>query len=222
MPKPTFHNLPQAKRQRIIDAAVAEFSSVPYPKANLDQVVKAAGISKGSLYQYFGGKADLYAWLLTAYLPQKKMAAIGAQAPSPDASLWQVLEQAFVSGVRFAVAEPALTRLGIRFLRDHELEPALAEISRQHKAAADAWLMDLLATARSRGQLRADLDLSVAAGFLAHALGEGMLDQLARTLHIELHELLEQPDTLNTLTDDQLRKLVRSVTSLFRDGAGAP
>ncbi len=222
MPKPTFHNLSEAKRRRITDAAVAEFSSVPYAKANLDHVVKAAGISKGSLYQYFGGKADLYRWLLTSWLPERKMAAIGAQAPPPGASIWQILEQAFVAGVRFAVAEPELTRLGIRFLRDHELEPALAEVSRQHRAAADAWLMHLLQQGQARGELRADLDLSVAAGFLAHALGEGMLDQLARALGLDLHEMLDEPGVVGTLTEDQLVTLVRHVTSLFRDGAGVP
>ena len=65
MPKPTFFNLPEEKRQRIIDASIAEFAGVPYARATLDKIVKVAGISKGSMYQFFANKAYLYFWILT-------------------------------------------------------------------------------------------------------------------------------------------------------------
>ncbi len=222
MPKPTFQNLPPEKRERITAAAIAEFSSVPYARATLDRIVDAAGVSKGSMYQYFAGKADLYRWLLTEYLPGRKMAAIGASAPEPGASVWAVLEQAFLAGVRFAAAEPSLTRLGLRFLRDHEIEPSLAAIRQQHRAASDAWLQALLGAAKERGELRADLDVSMTSGFLAHALGEGMLDQLARRVGLTLDGFFEQPAATQGLSDDELMELVRGVTRLFREGAGAP
>ena len=221
MPKPTFHNLPAAKRDRIVNAAIDEFSAVPYVKATLDRIVDAAGISKGSMYQYFAGKADLYRWLLTDYMPGRKMEAIGAVAPPPGTSIWVVLEQAFLAGVRFAATDPRLTRLGIRFLRDHEIEPELAAIRHAHRAASDAWLQAQLFDAVARGELRADLDIPMTAGFLAHALGEGMLDQLARRLGLTLDGLFDQPDASFTLSDDALLDLVRGVTTLFKDGAGA-
>jgi len=221
MPKPTFHNLPDAKRQRIIDAAIDEFAAVPYAKANLDRIVAAAQISKGSMYQYFANKADLYRYLLTAYLPARKMAAIDPSIADPDASVWETLERAFIAGVRFAAAEPRLTLLGARFLRDHELEPELAVVSQQNKVAADAWLKMLLERGQRRGELRDDLDLAVTAGFLAHALGEGMLDQIARRLGMTYEALLETPDATTRLSDEQLLTLVRSVTRLFREGVGA-
>lgn len=221
MPKPTFFNLPDEKRQRIIDAAVLEFSRHPYARATLDRIVETAGVSKGSMYQYFAGKADLYRWLLTDYMTQKKMAAIGASAPPPGTSVWVVLEQAFLAGVRFAAAEPALTRLGVRFLRDHEQEPALAAVSAQNDAMAEAWLSGLLTDAVARGELREDLDITVTTVFLAHALGQGMLDQLARRLGLTLHQLFENPDLTGTLSDEALLDLVRTVTRLLRDGAGA-
>ncbi len=220
MPKSTFHNLSVEKRQRIIDAAIDEFSAVPYAKATLDRIVEAAGISKGSMYHYFAGKADLYRWLLTEYVPARKMEAIGAMAPPTEASVWDVLEHAFLAGVRFAAAAPRLTRLGLRFLRDHEIEPELAAIRHQHRAAGDAWLRALLTDAQQKGDLRADLDISMASGFLAHALGEGMLDQLARHLDLTLQGFFEHPDATQTLSDDELLTLVRRVTRLFREGAG--
>ncbi len=221
MPKTTFQNLSPEKRERITAAAIAEFSSVPYGKATLDRIVDAAGVSKGSMYQYFAGKADLYRWLLTEHLPARKMAAIGALAPAPGANVWAVLEQAFLAGVRFAAAEPSLTRLGLRFRRDHEIEPELAAIRRGHRAASDAWLQALLNEGKERGELRGDLDVSMASGFLAHALGEGMLDQLARRVGLDLDGFFERPDATASLADEDILDLVRGVTRLFREGAGA-
>lgn len=222
MPKPTFANLEPGKRQRVVEAAVEEFSSRPYAVANLDRVVERAGISKGSLYQYFDGKLDLYRWLLTEHLPGRKLAAIVAHAPPPDASVWGVIERAFRGGVAFAVAEPALNRLGVRFFRDHDAEPELASIAAAHRAASDAWLTSLLRQGQERGELRADLDLPAASGLLAYALGEGMLDQFARRLGISLDELLDAPERIGELTEGDLTALVGSVIDLFRRGAAAP
>ncbi len=78
MPKPTFFALPDDKRARVIDAAVVEFARVPYAKASLDVVAKNAGVSKGSLYQYFDDKRDLYGWLVLTAMPARKLAAAAA------------------------------------------------------------------------------------------------------------------------------------------------
>jgi AcrR family transcriptional regulator len=61
MPKPTFFNLPEAKRLLIIDTSLEEFASNTYDKASLSQIVLKAGIAKGSMYQYFNDKEELYA-----------------------------------------------------------------------------------------------------------------------------------------------------------------
>jgi TetR/AcrR family transcriptional regulator len=65
MPKDTFFNLDEAKRNRIFEAAVDEFSQRRFSEASINQVVKNAGISRGSFYQYFQNKEDLY--LYTCY-----------------------------------------------------------------------------------------------------------------------------------------------------------
>ena len=56
----TFLNLPTGKQNRIICAAIDEFSRFPYPKTSVNRIVEGAGIPKGSFYQYFENKDDLY------------------------------------------------------------------------------------------------------------------------------------------------------------------
>lgn len=63
MPKDTFFNLPEEKRKRIIDGAIDQFSEYHYRKVTIDNIVKSAGIPKGSFYQYFDNKDDLYKYL---------------------------------------------------------------------------------------------------------------------------------------------------------------
>lgn len=72
MPSSTFFNLPEAKRQRLIDAAWQEFTTVSYMDASINQIIQSAGISRGSFYQYFSGKQDLFAYLLQTILQSAK------------------------------------------------------------------------------------------------------------------------------------------------------
>lgn len=57
-------NIDPDKRDRIINAAVEEFSALPYEKASTNNIVKNAGISKGLLFHYFGNKEQLYETLI--------------------------------------------------------------------------------------------------------------------------------------------------------------
>ncbi|MTI48607.1 MAG: TetR/AcrR family transcriptional regulator [Firmicutes bacterium] len=64
MPKKTFYNLKDEKKQRIFEAAVQEFASRKFSEASLNQIVKAAKIPWGSFYQYFDGKEDIYLYVI--------------------------------------------------------------------------------------------------------------------------------------------------------------
>jgi AcrR family transcriptional regulator len=67
MPKSTFDHLPEAKKQAIVAAARSEFSAVPFTEASINRIIKAAGISRGSFYQYFEDKYDLVCHLLSRF-----------------------------------------------------------------------------------------------------------------------------------------------------------
>jgi len=64
MPTQTFFHLPKEKQDTLIQAAKKEFSRVPLHEASIANIIKDAGIPRGSFYQYFEGKEDLYYYLL--------------------------------------------------------------------------------------------------------------------------------------------------------------
>ena len=60
----TFLRLPEEKRNRFLDAAWEEFTTVSFSEASINQIIHRAGIPRGSFYQYFSGKEDLFRYLL--------------------------------------------------------------------------------------------------------------------------------------------------------------
>ncbi len=64
MPKDTYFNLSEQKRKAVFDAAVGEFSAHMFSEASINRIVKAAQIPRGSFYQYFDGKEDLFSHVI--------------------------------------------------------------------------------------------------------------------------------------------------------------
>lgn len=59
-----FKSLKIEKQERIINAAIKEFVQSGFDKASTNEIVKEAGISKGSLFNYFNNKKELYFYLI--------------------------------------------------------------------------------------------------------------------------------------------------------------
>ncbi|HBZ11635.1 MAG TPA: TetR/AcrR family transcriptional regulator [Bacillus bacterium] len=72
MPKLTFYNLPDEKKRVLIRAIKSEFSRVPLFEASISNIVKAAGIPRGSFYQYFDDKDDAFFFLLDELAEKEK------------------------------------------------------------------------------------------------------------------------------------------------------
>lgn len=72
MPTERFYRLPEAKRQIIREAALKEFSRVPFEKASINQIIHNADISRGSFYTYFEDKQDVVEFLFEDSCNQMK------------------------------------------------------------------------------------------------------------------------------------------------------
>lgn len=72
MPRPTFFNLQEEKQQTLLQAAKKEFTRVSLAEASIANIVKEADIPRGSFYQYFENKQDLYFYLLNEHLKEKR------------------------------------------------------------------------------------------------------------------------------------------------------
>ena len=64
MPKDTFYNLTEEKKQKIINSAKIEFARAGLKDSSIQKIVEDAKIPRGSFYQYFESKEDLLQYLL--------------------------------------------------------------------------------------------------------------------------------------------------------------
>jgi AcrR family transcriptional regulator len=159
MPKQTFLNLPEEKRKAFIEIALDEFANNDYNTASVSKIVEKAGIAKGSLYQYFEGKQDLFMYLLD--FANQEMMGVIQQSPAPDANadFFETLRWQMSAAVRAAVKFPVHSKLARRAyssplpFRDTILEKA--------KKVREEHFQGLVAQAQASGHLDSKLDPAV-------------------------------------------------------------
>ncbi|HMQ33615.1 MAG TPA: TetR/AcrR family transcriptional regulator [Chloroflexaceae bacterium] len=190
MPKPTFFNLPAAKREAIIALAVAEFAEHPYGVASLSRIVERAGIAKGSIYQYFAHKQELYLYTLEQAVA-RQLALLSAEAPpDPELGFFDLLRWQMQASMRVGLTEPLLTRLMYRAVSDDL--PFRAEVERRLSRAGESHLRGLLERGVERGEIDSGLDLELAA-FVLEQLVANLQGLIARRLGLSLEEVAGDP-----------------------------
>ncbi|WP_086312529.1 hypothetical protein A5821_000193 [Enterococcus sp. 7F3_DIV0205] len=94
MPKKTFFHLTEEKQQRLLEAASSEFSRTSLKGASIANIVKLAEIPRGSFYQYFEDKEDLYYYYFEL-LRQKRKKNIEKYLKEADGDLFKGMEVYF-------------------------------------------------------------------------------------------------------------------------------
>src|SRR6476469_2817143 len=62
---PTYSRLdPGQRREQILDAANALFAQRAYEEVSIEDIASAAGVTRGLVHHYFGGRKDVYIALL--------------------------------------------------------------------------------------------------------------------------------------------------------------
>ncbi|MCW3489640.1 TetR/AcrR family transcriptional regulator [Dethiobacter alkaliphilus] len=167
MPSQTFFNLPQEKRDRIIDAALEELSQNFFANASIARIVEEAGISRGSFYQYFDDLFDLYKYLFTLIGEEKINYINDFNKTLQQADFMTVIRALYSAGISFAREHPKYARLGVNFHKEDAQFRArimgdLAEMSLQY-------FEKLLQDGQKRGEVDSGVDVKVAA-FLFHTV----------------------------------------------------
>ncbi len=146
------------KRLRILEAATELFVSQGYRKTSVDEVARAAGVSKGTVYLYFKGKTDLlvFAIGLEKWRHKDVLAAVFDPALSPRQRLRRYLETAFeLIGLMPLTARIARRDPDLRHALD-EIEPLLRE--RAERGRAEMMDLFLRPFAEEQGWTEQDLE----------------------------------------------------------------
>ena len=183
-PKPTFLNLSESKRHSIVQASLAEFAEKGYAKASVNAIVKATGIAKGSLYQYFHGKEQLFLYLFEDFLGHVKQAVKDAVDHSGDGLFFEQIEAVFVAGQRFVETYPAYYQIYLRVLFEKEMPLRDLLLQRIRLFSAD-YFGPLCDRCKEEGQIRNDIPTDQII-FIVDALLDRHLQDYASRLSEEM------------------------------------
>lgn len=111
----TFLRLPEEKRNRFLEAAWEEFTSVPFEEASINKIVRRARIPRGSFYQYFSDKEDLFFYIQKSMLGHF-MAEYIRVLDRYDGDMFQVQVDCFDRVLRQEDLDPLFLR-GMEILR---------------------------------------------------------------------------------------------------------
>jgi AcrR family transcriptional regulator len=194
MPKETFFNLPEEKRQRIIDLALAEFAENDYDTASISRIVAQAGIAKGSFYQYFENKEDLYTYLLTLGT-EAKAEFLGSNPPEPQMGIFAYFRWLSQAGIAFELARPQLSQIGYRAVRSGSLPAGMQE---QSRVGAAVFFRQLVEQGQAKGDITPTLDPDLVAFFfnvIFTELGSYLLKRLPQEGNLaDGRSLFETPE----------------------------
>ncbi len=170
MPYPTFFNLPEAKRQRILDCAIDEFAENDYDSASISKIVARAGIAKGSLYQYFADKSDLYHYLLKLASQKKAELLSSTKLSESGKNVFDTLRHLFQVMASFELRYPQLAKIGYRAI--YSKSPLPEEIIASGRRSTQQYFIDLIEKGKKRGEIRPEIDANIAAFIFTTTLTE--------------------------------------------------
>jgi AcrR family transcriptional regulator len=180
MPKQTFFNLPLDKRETIMNAAVEEFAEYGLENASTNRIVKNSGIAKGSFYQYFEDKQDVFMHLLDI-MEQKELEFFkDRRPPSNNMDTFQYFRWMVKTGMEFGLAHPRAIQAAWRVLLGEGFYYGknLAGYREKTKQALTA----MITHAIERGEVDPSVDVELAVmvmetwsnAITAYVLNEGM------------------------------------------------
>jgi AcrR family transcriptional regulator len=159
MPRPTWDNLDQRRRERVLHAAMAEFGRRGYSGGSLNVIAREADVAKGSLFQYFEDKFDFFAHVAE----QTSLTVYAAMAPNltgpRDGESFLAYFTRLVDAWMDYMASHPLERAETT-ATNMELDPEIRKVIRApvHRLYAQA-LRPMLEEAQASGDLAADADI---------------------------------------------------------------
>ncbi len=156
MPKRTFNRLDDDKKERVIRAAIEEFQARGFENAKIEEIARNAEVAKGSIYQYFDDKKELFIYSVTWTL-EYFMKIIDRQTPLQDMDVYDY----FLSGSRerfeLLKQEPLLVAFSMDIYTGKFGALAL-EATRELSRVGEEYELKLIANGKRKGTVRDDLD----------------------------------------------------------------
>lgn len=160
------------RKQELMDAALAEFMEYSYGEASLNNIIKNAGISKGTFYYHFSDKQALYLSLIQGAV-ESKMEFLERRMQhyihNDDENIFEILKLQARFGIEFAIEQPKFYLLSMMFLKEkgNKIYDAVMEML---DGDTERYYDALIEKAMDRGDFRAGLSVPYIKRMLTYLL----------------------------------------------------
>lgn len=145
------------KRQELIDAAIKEFSDKGYENASLNNILKDAGISKGTFYYHFKNKEELYMYLIGIFIDVKmNFFAENIKPEDLNKDIFSLFKIMTAAGMKLARENPHISKFSESFLKERNNE-IYEKAIKKYNFKDNGYLDNLIDNAYKKGELREDL-----------------------------------------------------------------
>ena len=158
--KPTFMNITQEKREKILSVAVGEFAHNGFDNANINTIAKKAGVSVGSLYKYFDTKTDLFLTSVHYGITSLEVIVDGIVNSQDDVML--KLEKLIRVAIEFSRRNKVLIKLYNEFTSESNSELAKKIAADMESITSQAYKQAII-EGQVAGEIRTDIDPGMAA-----------------------------------------------------------
>lgn len=166
MPYKTFFNLSTKKQERIMKAATREFGKRGFQKASIAMIADRAQVAKGSMYQYFENKRELYRYIFDFAVEKKLNYIAKILVRTSDDSFIEVLRKMFIGAFKYARNNPELYQIYHNMIINNS-----GEIKKRKRIKiiekGSKHYQNLIKKGIKRGELRNDLSIEIA-GFIVY------------------------------------------------------
>ena len=156
MPTQTFLNLDKEKRNRIIDAAINLFAERTYEQTMISDIIKIAKIPRGSFYQYFEDKDDLYFYIFDIVKLKKMEYMKNTLTNYENISFINLVRKLYNEGVKFATDHPKYIKIIDNLLRNKNY--IYDKLIKNNISIAENIYVDLIKKDMEKGLIRKDID----------------------------------------------------------------
>lgn len=187
------------KKDRIVTAAMEIFGQRPYHQVKIEEIAERASVGKGTVYEYFGSKEELFIAMIQAGSQAYFGEIVGSVKPGRTAR--QNLEAVFVSHLRFIGKHAAAARIlaAERRASHHELR----ETMMGWHIRLERFIVDLVKEGVSSGEFR-PVDAVLVSKVII-----GTLSMLLFAVLFEDHSLSATKKMVDKLLDFYLYGLAR-------------
>lgn len=155
MPTDTFFNLSDEKKRRILEAAIDEFAEYRFSDASINRIVKNADISRGSFYQYFLDKEDLYLFIMQVIAQEKVEIFANAKIQMHPKSFFEAIRMSIPSVQEWVKRCPKYNKIAM--LMTHDDSDIIKKVVDKVDTAREASI-NMIRQDQANGIIRADID----------------------------------------------------------------